>query len=261
MSVHPTAVVSKEAIISPKAEIGPFCVISGKAQIGAYTTLDSNVRVGNPRGEVIIGEHNHLQAGAALGGPPQDLAHDDSPSKLVVGDHNRFGECATVSLGSSTGSGVTQVGNHCFLMAYAHVGHDCLIGDEVVITNLAQLAGHVTVERKVVVSGMVGCTQFVRLGELSFLTAGTLVNKDVAPYSIADGRWASLRAVNRVGLQRAGLDAREIRNIGCAMRILMNNSFTIEEVTKKIVGECLPSPNIDHLTNFVRTSEKGILRG
>jgi len=146
-------------------------------------------------------------------------------------------------------------------MAYAHVGHDCLIGDEVVITNLAQLAGHVTVERKVVVSGMVGCTQFVRLGELSFLTAGTLVNKDVAPYSIADGRWASLRAVNRVGLQRAGLDANEIRNISRALRILMNNSFTMEEVTKKIVDECLPSPSVDHLMNFVRASEKGILRG
>ena len=261
MSIHPTAVVSEEATISPEAEIGPFCVISGKVQIGAHTVLDSSVRVGSRLGEVIIGEHNYLQAGAALGGPPQDLDHNDNPSSLVIGDHNRFGEYATVSLGSSGGGGVTRISNRCFLMAYAHVGHDCQIADEVVITNLAQLAGHVTVERKVVVSGMAGCTQSIRLGELSFLTAGTLANKDVIPYAIADGHWASLRAVNRVGLKRARFRADEIRNIDRAVRIVMNSSFTTEEAIQKINDDCLPSPRIEHLIEFIQKSEKGVARG
>lgn len=261
LSIHPTAIVSDEAVIAAEAEIGPYCVIGGRVRIGAYTVLDSHVRVGSRFGEVIIGEHNYLQAGVALGGPPQDLSHDDAYTKLLVGDHNRFGEFATVSLGSSSGGGVTRLGNRCFLMAYVHVGHDCQIADEVVITNLTQLAGHMVVERNVVISGAVGCTQFIRLGEYSFLTAGARVNKDIAPYAIADGHWATMRATNRVGLKRAGFDAGEIRNIDRAMRSLLNNTLTVEDALQKIEEDCTRSPQIEHLVSFVRESEKGIARG
>ena len=261
LSIHPTAIVSDEASISAQAEIGPYCVISGKVQIGAHTVLDSHVRVGSRFGEVTIGEHNYLQTGVSLGGPPQDLSHDDAYTQLVIGDYNRFGEFVTVSLGSSSGGGVTRVGNRCFVMAYAHLGHDCQLADEVVITNMSQLAGHITVGRNVLISGMVGCTQFIRLGEFSFLTAGARVNKDVIPYAIADGHWAVLRTTNRVGLKRAGFDADEVRNIDRAVRIVLDSSCTVEEAVKKINEDCDSTPQIEHLVSFLETSEKGIVRG
>ncbi len=261
MSIHPTAIVSEAATVSPEAEIGPYCVITGKVEVGAQTVVESHVRLGSGYGEVVIGAHNYIQSGATLGGPPQDRSYKDGHTRLIIGDHNRIGEGASLNLGSKKGGGVTRIGDRTFIMASAHVGHDCQIGDDVVLTNLAHLAGHVEVERNVVIGGITAVTQYVRLGEFSFLTAGTFANKDILPYTIAKGHWAAPTALNKVGLKRAGLSEPERRNVDRAVRLLLKKSLTIDQALAAIAEECEPDERIQRLTHFVTSSDRGIARG
>ncbi len=261
MSIHPTAVVSDQAQISADAEIGPFCVLEGSVTVGAHTVIESHVRLGSRYGRVVIGEHNHIQHGAALGGPPQDLSYEEADTALVIGDHNRIGEYANINLGTQKGGGVTRVGDHTFIMAYVHIGHDCDIGDHVIITNGTQLAGHVVCEHHALLSGLAGVTQFVRLGAFSFLVAGSFANKDIVPYAIAEGHWATPRATNRVGLRRAGYSAEGRRNIDHAMRLVMDRTLTIDQLVQRIESECDLTPSIEHLVTFITSSTRGLARG
>jgi len=260
LSVHKTAIVSAEAQVSPQASIGPFCVITGKVTVGARTVIESHARIGSDYGEVVIGEDNHIQASAALGGPPQDWSYRDTGTRLEIGAHNRIGECATINLGTAKGGGVTRVGNHSFLMAYCHVGHDCQIGDRVVLTNLVQLGGHVVVEDHVMIGGLAAATQFVRLGRLSFLTAGAIANKDIPPYTIAEGQPAVSRATNKIGLKRAGYSAEQIREIDRAVRILLDRSATVASAASRVVALGPPNDAVAHLLEFASGSKRGIAR-
>lgn len=262
MSIHPSVIVSERAKIASDAEIGPYCVIDGEVTIGPKTVVESHARIGSRFGRVTIGEHNHIQHGAVLGGPPQDLGYRGGAyTALEIGSHNRIGEFVSINIGTTKGGGVTRVGDHNFIMTYAHIGHDCELADHIVIVNGAQFAGHVIIEHHVLVSGLVGVTQFARLGAYSFLAAGAFANKDIAPFTIAEGHWATPRAINRVGLKRAGFDAAERRNIDNAVRLLLQRSLTIEEVTARIEADCQPSPQIAHLLTFIKNSERGIARG
>jgi UDP-N-acetylglucosamine acyltransferase len=263
VSIHPSVIVSEGAKIAADAEIGPFCVIVGEVEIGAKTIVESNVRIGSLFGRVKIGAHNHIQHGAVLGGPPQDLGYlaTAAYTTLEIGSHNRIGEFVTINIGTAKGGGVTRVGDRNFIMAYAHVGHDCQLAEHIILVNGAQLAGHVVIEHHVLVSGLVGVTQFVRIGAYSFLAAGAFANKDIVPFTIAEGHWATPRAINRVGLKRAGFDAAERRNIDNAVRLVLDRSLTIEEVTARIESECQPSPQIEHLLTFIKSSNRGIARG
>jgi UDP-N-acetylglucosamine acyltransferase len=263
LSIHSTATVGSRAKISPDAEIGPYCVIEGEVSIGAHTYVESHARIGSRFGRVTIDEHNHIQHGAVLGGPPQDLGYLETGAytALTIGSHNRIGEFVSINLGTEKGGGVTRVGDHNFIMTYTHIGHDCQVADHIVITNCAQLAGHVTIEHHALVSGHTGVTQFTRLGAYSFLAGGSYANKDIPPFTIAQGHWATPRAVNRVGLKRAGFDAAERRNIDTAIRALLERELTIEEVIAKIERDCTPSPQIAYLIEFITTSRRGIARG
>lgn len=262
MSIHETAIVSAAATIADSAEIGPFCVVEADVAIGPETVVESHARIGSGYGSVAIGAGNLIQAGAVLGGPPQDYGfRHQERTRLEIGDRNRIGEYVTISLGTSKGGGVTRVGNDNLIMAYAHLGHDCRLGDGIVITNGTQLAGHVTVESHALLSGLAGVTQFVRLGAYSFLVAGSFANKDIPPYTIAEGHWATPRAVNRVGLRRAGFDASTRREIETAVRLLLDRTLTIEQVLEAVERDCAPGPAIEHLSNFLRSSERGVARG
>ncbi len=261
MSIHPSAVIDERANISRQAEIGPFCVITGEVTIGPHTVLDSHVRIGSRFGRVTIGEHNHILSGAVLGGPAQDRAYRDGAyTALTIGDHNRIGEFVTAHLATDKGDGVTRIGSHNFLMAYVHIAHDCQIGDHIVMANAANLAGHVMVEDHALLSGVLAVTQFVRLGTYSFLAAGSHVNKDIAPYTIADGHWAAPRAMNRVGLKRAGFDASERRDIDRAVRILLDRSLRIEQVVERIGAECGSGAHVAHFREFLSSSKRGVAR-
>jgi UDP-N-acetylglucosamine acyltransferase len=262
LSIHRSVILSERAKISPDAEIGPYCVIDGEVEIGAGTIVESNARIGSRYGRVSIGERNRIQHGAAIGGPPQDLGYEGGAyTALEIGSDNRIGEYVTINVGTAKGGGITRIGSHNFIMAYTHIGHDCQLADHIVIVNGAQFAGHVTIEHHALVSGLTGVTQFTRLGAYSFMAAGAFANKDIVPFTIAEGHWAAPKAVNRVGLKRAGLDAAERRNIDNAIRLVLDRTLTIDEVLARIAEECAPSPQIEHLQAFIRASERGIARG
>ena len=260
MSIHPTAIVSDQATLASDVEVGPYCVIEGQVDIGSGTIVESHARLGGRHGRVRIGANNLIQTGAVLGGPPQDTSYVDADTELLIGDGNRIGEYVSISVGTEKGGGATRIGNDNLIMAFVHLGHDCRIGDHVVITNATQLAGHVTVEDHALLSGLAGITQFVRLGSFCFLTAGAFANKDIPPYTIAEGHWATPRALNRVGLRRAGVDAAERRNLDRALRILFDRSLTMDEVVAEIRRDCTPSSWLSHFVDFLATSERGVAR-
>jgi UDP-N-acetylglucosamine acyltransferase len=261
MSIHPSAIVSSRALIAADAEIGPHCVIEGEVEIGPRTFVESGARIGSRYGRVKIGADNHIQHGAVLGGPPQDLGYENGAyTALEIGNDNRIGEFVSINLGTQKGGGVTRVGDHNFVMAYSHFGHDCQVADHVVIVNGSQFAGHVVIEQHALVSGLVAVTQYTRLGAYSFLAAGAFANKDIAPFTIAEGHWAAPRAANRVGLKRAGFDAKECRNIDSAVRVLLDRSLTIGEVVARVEKGCAPSPQIAHFVKFLSSSDRGIAR-
>ena len=260
LKTHPTAIISEQAQISPLAEVGPYSVITGEVAIGDHSIIESHVRIGSRFGKVLIGEYNYIQSGATLGGPAQDRTYEETQTSLELGDHNRIGEGASLNLGSLKGGGVTRIGDNNLIMANAHVGHDCQIADDVVMTNLSQLSGHVEIERGAVLSGAVAVTQFVRLGEYSFIACGAIVNKDILPYTIAEGRWAKPKAINKVGLRRAGQKPEEILEIGRAVRFMLRKNMTIDEALNRIGTECALNPRIEHLIEFVRASDRGVAR-
>jgi UDP-N-acetylglucosamine acyltransferase len=262
LRIHPSVILSEHALVSPDAEIGPYCIIEGEVEIGAGTVVESGARIGSRYGRVTIGESNRIQHGAVIGGPPQDLGYQGGDyTALTIGSHNRIGEYVTINVGTAKGGGVTRVGDHNFIMAYAHIGHDCQLADHIIVVNGAQFAGHVTIEHHALVSGLTGVTQFTRLGAYSFMAAGAFANKDIVPFTVAEGHWATPKAINRVGLKRAGFDAAERRNIDTAIRLVLDRALTIEEVMERIAVNCTPSPQIEHLLGFIRTSERGIARG
>jgi len=261
MSIHPSATVGSRASIAADAEIGPYCVIDGEVEIGPGTVVESGARIGSRYGRVKIGAQNHIQHCAVLGGPPQDLGYQSGANTaLEIGDHNRIGEFVSINLGTQKGGGVTRLGDHNFVMAYTHIGHDCQIAEHVVIVNGAQFAGHVTIEHHALVSGLTGFTQFTRIGAFAFIAAGAFANKDIPPFTIADGHWAVPRVLNRVGLKRAGFDAVERKNIERAVRLLLDRTLTIDEVLDRIARECAPTPQIEHFVTFLKSSERGVAR-
>jgi len=260
LSIHPTAVISEQAQISPKASVGPYCVITGAVTIGAGTVVEAHVRIGSEFGEVVIGEDNYIQGGAALGGPPQDWTYQDGKTRLEIGHHNRIGENATIHLGTLKDKGVTRIGNDTFLMAYTHVAHDCDVRDRALMINLGQIGGHVVVEERATVGGIAAVSQFVRLGALSFLALGAMVNKDILPYTIAEGHWAVPKATNKVGLRRAGHSAAEIREIDRAVRVLIDRSLTVDDALDRVRGFGSSSAAVHHLIEFAANSKRGLAR-
>ena len=258
MSIHPSSVISKEAEIGANVVIGPFCVITGRVKIGANTVMDSHVTVGNPHGSVEIGSNNHFCAGAAVGGPPQDLSYNGEPTEIVIGNHNTIREFVTLNCGTVKGGGVTRIGSHNLIMAYSHVAHDCKVGDHVVIANSTQLAGHVTMEDHVKVGGMCAFNQFVRVGCYAFVAGDSSVNKDILPYTMSQGNYAVMRATNRVLLERSGFVKEDIEAINRAVRIVTKGGGTVDESLTRIANECGSSKAIEHFVDFMKSSQRGL---
>jgi UDP-N-acetylglucosamine acyltransferase len=258
MSIHPSSVISPNAEIGPDVTIGPFCVVRGKVKIGRGSILEAHVVLGNDQGIVEIGEKNVLSSGAAIGGHPQDLSYAGEPTKLVIGDRNHFREFVTMSCGTQKGGGITKIGSDCLIMAYSHVAHDCSIGNHAVIANSAQLAGHVHFEDHVKVGGICAFNQGVHIGAYAFITGDSAVNKDVLPYTIAQGKYAVMRACNHIGLGRAGFAKDDIESIKRAVRIVTKGEGTIEERIARIQAECTMSKSIEHFLEFMKSSERGI---
>jgi len=258
--IHPTAIVDKRVELAEGVEVGPFSILKGRVFVGKGSRIESHAVVGSEFGEVQIGANNVIFPGAMVGGPPQDLKYKNEPTRLEVGDNNMIREFVTINIGTVTGGGVTRIGSNNLLMAYVHVAHDCHLGNNIAIANTTNFAGHVVVDDNVRIGGTCAINQFVRIGKYAFVAGDSTVNKDIMPYTIAQGKYAVSRVPNEIGMERAGFAKPEIENIWKAVRIITKGSRTIDEALADITKDCRPSEHIHHLVDFIRKSERGIAR-
>jgi UDP-N-acetylglucosamine acyltransferase len=260
MNIHPTALVSDNAQLHESVTVGPYSVIEDNVTIGEGTTVATHVRISGP---TVIGRNNVIDSFAALGGAPQDLGFKGEPTELIIGDDNVIREYASIHRGTIKGGGKTILGNNSMIMAYAHLGHDCIIGNHVIIVNAAHLSGHTEVADNATVGGLTGTHQFSRIGTFSFIGGGSAVSKDVPPYAMVTGERGQMRisGLNKVGLRRSGLAREIISKIDAAYRILFHSPELLHnealDKAEKELGGCA---EVDVLLEFIRSSKRGVVK-
>ena len=256
--IDPTAVVHKDAEVDEDVSIGPFCVIEERVKIGKGTSLLSHVVV---QKGTQIGENCTVSPFASLGGPPQDVSYKGEDTVLIVGDNNVIKEYVTMNRGTVHGGGVTRIGNNNFVMAYAHIAHDCTVGNSIIMANCATLAGHVEVADYVIFGGLCAVHQFCRIGKYAFISGVTGVPKDVPPFVIAAGDRAKLYGLNVVGLERRGFSKEDITQLKKAYRIIFRSSLplstSVRIVQEELSGECR---HVADLIEFIKSSKRAICR-
>ncbi len=260
MAIHPSAVVDPQADIHPDAEVGPFCVVESGAILKAGVILLNNVTIS---GRCTLGSGTKVFPGAVIGSEPQDLKYRGEASEVIIGENNTIHECVTISRGTTGGGMQTVLGHDNLIMAYAHIAHDCRLGNNIVVGNETQLAGHIIVEDRAIISGMAGIHHFVTIGELSFVAGMSTVKKDIPPYTMMEGNPAEVRGLNMLGLSRAGWSDEELDAMKEAYRIMYFDktkalSTSIETVRKMDIGE---SQYVDKLCTWIQTMLDGSIKG
>lgn len=255
MTVHPTALIDSRAVIDPSAEIGPFVVIDGPVSIGAGTRVQAHAVI---RGRTTIGRENAIHSGASIGGDPQDLSYAGAETELRIGDRNVFREHSAVHRGSRSDS-ATSIGNDGYFMTESHVAHDCRVGDHVVLASGAKLGGHVVLGDRVFVGGNAVVHQFVRVGRLAMLRGLSRAARDVPPFGIMD-ETHTVRALNRVGLRRAGYEPGRVRALQRAFVRLFRRRTNLRLAMAEIESEPL-TEEVRELLDFIRASKRGVCMG
>ncbi|ERN42340.1 acyl-[acyl-carrier-protein]--UDP-N-acetylglucosamine O-acyltransferase [Rubidibacter lacunae KORDI 51-2] len=247
--IHPTAVIHPSAELHPTVEVGAYAVIGEQVAIGARSTVGAHAVIEGP---TVIGVDNRIFPGAAIGLEPQDLKYRGGSSWVKIGDGNTIREYVTVNRATDSGE-VTAIGNENLLMAYVHVAHNCEIANGVVIANNVALAGHVCIEEKATIGGMLGIHQFVRIGRLAMVGGMSRVDRDVPPFMLVEGNPARVRALNTIGIQRHGLNDREIAELKQAFRLLYRSNLSLETALEKLAQGYGMAPLV-HLHEFLHQS-------
>jgi UDP-N-acetylglucosamine acyltransferase len=255
--VHPTAVVDPAAELGDGVSIGPYAIVGGGARIGGDTEIGPHVVLD---GLVTIGERCRFIGQSSIGTPPQDLKYKGSPTRLEIGSDNIVREFVTMNRATEHGGGITRVGSHGMFMAYAHVAHDCIVGDHVVMANAATLAGHVTIEDHAIVGGLVAIHQFVRIGESAILGGGAMVTLDVVPYCMAAGDRAAMQGLNVIGIRRRGFSTATIQALRAAYRTIFRSGLRLQDALDALRPDAGDDPHVDHLIRFIEGSQRGICR-
>ncbi len=246
--IHPTALVAEGAELADNVSIGPFCVVGGAARIGSRTRLHSHVVV---EGRTEIGEDNDIRSFVVLGGPPQHTAYQGEDTQLVIGDRNIIREHATMNIGTARGGGVTRVGSKGFYMIESHVGHDCVVGDQVILTKQASLGGHCQLGDFVIIGGLAAVHQFTRIGRHAMVGGLAAVVNDVIPYGSVWGNHAHLDGLNLLGLKRRGFKRESINTLRAAYRLLFANEGTLQERLDDTVKTYGASPEVMEIIDFI----------
>jgi UDP-N-acetylglucosamine acyltransferase len=255
MSIHPTAIIDKEVELGNNVEVGPYSVISGKVKIGDGTVIKDHVTIYGP---LRMGSENKVHPGAVLGDIPQHLSYKDEETEVIIGNNNVFREVSTVQQGSASGTGKTIVGDNNFIMAYSHVAHDCVVGNNIIMANLTQLGGHVVVQDFAYIGGVVGIHQFVTLGRYSFVGFSSRINKDVPPFVIVEGNPARERSINTVGLSRKNFSSEEIALLKKAFKVLFMKKTPLSEKREILTaGEFAGSAHVEELLTFIEAKARG----
>ena len=247
--IHPTAVIHPLANLHPTVQIGPYAIIGENVKIGADTSIGAHVVIEGP---TEIGVGNRIFAGAIIGSEPQDLKYKGGESWVKVGNYNQIREYVTINRATGENE-VTQLGDHNLLMAYAHVAHNCIIENEVIIANSVALAGHIHIESKARISGVLGVHQFVHIGSLAMVGGMSRIERDVPPFAIVEGNPARVRSLNLIGLQRSGLSAEDLSQLKKAFRLIYRSEMSFTEALKQLE---LVSDNsfVQHFYRFLHDS-------
>ena len=255
--IHPRAVIAPEAKLGSDVSVGAFSVIGPGVAVGRGTTIGSHVIID---GIAEIGERCQISSHVVLGAPPQILEDRNEMTRLVIGHQTVVREFASVHRGSLRGRGTTMLGQRNYIMAYAHVGHDCVLGDDVVVSSQAGLAGHVEVEDRAVIGGKAGIHQFVRIGKYAMVGACSAVSKDIPPFMMAHGNRAKCYGLNTVGLRRYGVSREAIVKLKQAYRAIFLSKLNTSQALERLATEVDSCPEVEHLIHFIKISSRGIAR-
>lgn len=255
--IHPTAIVAPSAEIADGVTIGPYAVIGGDVRIHEGVTVGSHVVID---GWTEIGRGCRIFSHAVVGTEPQDLKYQGEKSLVLIGEQTVIREFATINRGTAGGGGRTVVGSHCLIMAYAHVAHDSILGDHVILANAASLGGHVLIEDHAVVGGLCGIHQFCRIGRFAFVGGCSGVNQDIPPFLLVQGNLAKPYGLNIVGLRRHHFPEEVIQSLRRAYRLIFKSGLNTSQALARIQEEVLDCPEVQHLVQFIKTSERGIAR-
>ncbi|WP_088240176.1 acyl-ACP--UDP-N-acetylglucosamine O-acyltransferase [Calothrix rhizosoleniae] len=254
--IHPTAVINPNAQLHPTVQVGAYAVIGDNVKVGPQTTIGAHAVLEGP---LEIGSRNKIYPGAVIGMEPQDLKYNGEFSWVKIGDDNLIREYVTIN--RATGAGEeTRIGNGNLLMAYVHVGHNCFIEDSVVIANSVALAGHVYIESKARLSGVLGVHQFVHIGNMAMVGGMARIDRDVPPYMLVEGNPSRIRSLNLVGLKRSGMDSQDFQLLKKAFRILYRSQLTFKEslAQLEILGD---TQELVNLRRFLLLSQMSGRRG
>jgi UDP-N-acetylglucosamine acyltransferase len=255
--IHPTAIVSPEAELAEDVTVGPYCRIGGRVKIGKGCRFESHVVVEGP---TMIGDNNQFYPFGTIGLQPQDLKFKGEETYLIIGNHNICREYVNIHRGTIGGGGETRIGNHNFLMAYVHIGHDSKLGDHIILANAATLAGHVTIEDHATVGAFSGVHQFCRVGTHGYVGGYSVVTKDVLPYSkTVSERNTHAYGPNVLGLERKGFSSEQIDKIRAAFRLLLQSKLNTAQAVEAIKTK-VQSPAVQVILDFIQTAERGVIK-
>ena len=257
MSTHATAIISDSARIAKDVEVGPYTIIGENVEIGSGCIIDSHVVINGP---TCIGENNHIYQFCSIGDDPQDKKYKGEPTRLEIGDDNTIREFCTISRGTLQGNSVTRIGNDNWIMAYAHIAHDCVIGSHCIFANNATLAGHVRVDDWVIFGGFTGAHQFCRIGAHAFLGMYAAITQDVPAYTMIGGQPTAPKGINAEGLKRRGFSDDKIRSIRNAYKIVYRSGAKLSKAIKDLESMVAEQPEIELFVDSLKSSERGIIR-
>ncbi len=257
MQIHPTAIVHSSVGLGEGVEIGPYAIVEEDVQIGDGTHIGSHAVVGS---YTTIGCNCRIFPHAVIGMPPQDLKFKGEKTTLTIGDNTIIREFASLHRGTVEGGGETVVGADNFIMAYVHLAHDCHLGKHVIIANVANLAGHITVEDYAIIGGLTAIHQFVRIGAYAIVGGASGIPKDIVPYAMASGNRVQIQGLNLIGLKRHGFSEEDIKTLRSAYKLLFKSDLNTSQALEAIEEQGINGPVIDSLVNFIKNSERGICK-
>jgi len=255
--IHPTAIIADSAVVADDVEIGAYSIIGDHVEIGSGSRIGSHVVINGP---TVIGRDNRIYQFASIGDDPQDKKYADQPTRLEIGDGNTIREFCTISRGTVEDEGVTRLGSNNWIMAYVHIAHDCVIGDNTIMANNATLAGHVHVGDWVIFAGFSGAHQFCKIGAHAFLGMYAGANRDIPAYVTCSGTPATPRGINSEGLKRRNFSEAQIRNIKNAYRLVFRKGKKLAEAVEELTALVDEQPELRPFLDSLTQSERGIAR-
>lgn len=257
MQIHPTAVVSPQAKIGRGCQIGPYAIIGDEVVLGERVQIHGHCVID---GRTRIGDETNIFPFVSIGLPPQDLKFAGEASETEIGRRNRVREFVTIHRGTQGGGAITKTGDDCFIMAQAHIAHDCLLGNKVTMANGATLAGHVIVEDGANIGAYSGVHQFCRVGREAYIGGYSVVVKDALPYALTVGNHAKCYGLNRVGVRRRGYSNETITALHHAFHLLLSSKLNTTQAIERIREEIRNSNEVDELIQFIEDSKRGVVK-